>query len=160
MCVYFRYQFIHWYKFENDEVMGILYCTCTVLCNIFEYVYNGQIAKRRTSPVFAFNMQTQTDALLDPMVSERHVCIKVTSTGHLSSSHGSSSGSASGYISQGCRFTSHCGQEFFIFHCRFRRDLCRSTEPIQMKSSMSFIRGNRCIEGMIIWKKNFGDTTS
>ena len=37
----------------NDGVECILSCTCTVLCNILEYIY---IAKRCTSPVFAFNV--------------------------------------------------------------------------------------------------------
>ena len=46
------------------------------------------------------------------------------------------------YISQGCWSESHCGQEFFHFvFCRFRCAPDRSTGPIQMKSSMTFIRG-------------------
>ena len=48
------------YTFENDEIDCILYCTCTVLCYILEYIYIGQIANRFTSPVFAFNMQNAT----------------------------------------------------------------------------------------------------
>ena len=55
--MYFRYQCIHWYKYENDEVESILPRKCTVLCYILEYIYIVQIEKRRTSPVFAFNMQ-------------------------------------------------------------------------------------------------------
>ena len=55
--MYFRYQFIHWYKFDNDEVERILSCKCTVLCYILEYCYIGQITKRLISPVFVFNMQ-------------------------------------------------------------------------------------------------------
>ena len=51
------YTFVHWYKFENDEVERILSCKCTDLCYILEYIYIGQIKKRRRSPVFAFNMQ-------------------------------------------------------------------------------------------------------
>ena len=45
--------------------------------------------------------------------------------------------------SQGCEFESHSGQDFF-FHfvfCRFRRAPDRSTGPMQMKSSMTSIRG-------------------
>ena len=48
---------IHWYKFENDEEERILSCTWTVLCYILQYIYIGQIAKRRTRPVFAVNVQ-------------------------------------------------------------------------------------------------------
>ena len=51
----FRYQCIHLYNFEDVE--RILSCTCTVLCYILEYIYMMQIAKIRTSHVFAFNMQ-------------------------------------------------------------------------------------------------------
>ena len=52
------YTCIHRYKFENNEVGRILSCECIVLCYILEYSYIVQkIAKRRTSPVFAFNMQ-------------------------------------------------------------------------------------------------------
>ena len=53
---YFRYKCIHWYKFEND-VDRILSCKYTGLSYILEYIYMMQIAKRRTSSVFAFNMQ-------------------------------------------------------------------------------------------------------
>ena len=55
--MYFRYQCKHWYKFENNEMERILSCKCCVLCYILEYSYIVQIAKRRTRPVFAFNMQ-------------------------------------------------------------------------------------------------------
>ena len=55
--MYFRYQYVHWYKLENGGVERILSCKCTVLCFILEYSYIVQIAKKRTSPVFAFNMQ-------------------------------------------------------------------------------------------------------
>ena len=34
-----------------------------------------------------------------------------------------------------------------------------SAEPIEMNSSMICIRGNRCIERMVIWKK-YGNTTT
>ena len=54
--MYFGYQCIHWYKFKND-VERILSFKCTVLCYTFEYICMIQIAQRRTSPVFAFNMQ-------------------------------------------------------------------------------------------------------
>ena len=57
--MYFRYQCIHRYNFENNEVGCILSCESTVLCYILEYsyTYSTKIAKRRTSHVFAFNMQ-------------------------------------------------------------------------------------------------------
>ena len=55
--MYSQHQFIPCYKYENDEVERNLSCKCTVLCNILEYIYNVQIAKRRISTVFAFNMQ-------------------------------------------------------------------------------------------------------
>ena len=45
------------YTFENDEVERIWSCKCTALCYILEYIYIIQIAKRRTSPVFAYNMK-------------------------------------------------------------------------------------------------------
>ena len=56
--MYFLYQCIRWFKFENDEVEHILSCKCSVLCYILEYSYIVQIVKRRTSHVvFFFNMQ-------------------------------------------------------------------------------------------------------
>ena len=43
---------------------------------------------------------------------------------------------------QSCGFESHYGQEFFHFvFCRFRRAPGRSTGPMQIKSSMTSIRG-------------------
>ena len=50
-------------------------------------------------------------------------------------------------------FESFCGQDFFLF-CNFRlfRAAGSSTGPIQMKSGMTFIRGNGCIERV---KDNF-----
>ena len=51
------YTFIHWYRFENNEVERILSCKCTVLCYIFEYSYYVQRAKRCKSSVFAFHLQ-------------------------------------------------------------------------------------------------------
>ena len=51
------YTCIHSYKFENNEVERVLSCKCTVLCYILEYSYIVQLGKRRTCPVFAFNMQ-------------------------------------------------------------------------------------------------------
>ena len=55
--MYVPYQCIHSYKYKNDEVDRNLSCKCTALCYTLEYIYIVQIAKRRTSPVFAFNMQ-------------------------------------------------------------------------------------------------------
>ena len=52
-----RYKCIHLYKFENDEIERILSCKCTVLCYTLEDSYIVQIAKRRTTPLFAFKMQ-------------------------------------------------------------------------------------------------------
>ena len=76
--MYFRYQYIHWYiKFENDEVERILSCSCTVLYYILEYIYIGQIAKRSTSPMFAFNMQNPTK---HSRSFERKLAAKVYST--------------------------------------------------------------------------------
>ena len=67
--MYLRYQRTYWYKFENGEVERILYINFTVLCSILEYSYIVQIAKRRTRPVFAFNMQkqNQSNILPDPV---------------------------------------------------------------------------------------------
>ena len=48
---------LHCYKYENNEVECKLSCKCTILCYILEYICVVQIAKRRVSPVFAFNMQ-------------------------------------------------------------------------------------------------------
>ena len=49
------------YKYENDDkdrnLHYFLSCKYTVLCYIFAYIYIVQIAKRRTSPVLAFNME-------------------------------------------------------------------------------------------------------
>ena len=54
--MYFLYQCIHWFKFENDEAERIVSCKCTVLCYILEHSYIVQIhvVKRRTSHMFAF----------------------------------------------------------------------------------------------------------
>ena len=45
---------------ENDEVWRTLSRTCSVLRLILEYFYIGQIAKRRISLAFAFNLQNTT----------------------------------------------------------------------------------------------------
>ena len=63
--MYFRYQCILWYKFENDEVERILSCKCTVLGYILEYIYIIQIAKGCRSHVFAFNVQPRPNILPD-----------------------------------------------------------------------------------------------
>ena len=55
--MYSQHQCIPCNKYENDEVERNLSCKFTVLCNILEYIYIVQIAKRRISPVLAFNMQ-------------------------------------------------------------------------------------------------------
>ena len=47
------------------------------------------------------------------------------------------------YESKGCWSESHSGQELFILYLCFPRVHASSTEPIQMKSSIVFIRGNR-----------------
>ena len=87
------------------------------------------------------------------LLSEVHVCLKVILIFHESPI--SSVGRASSYKSQGCGFESHGEQEFFHFvYGHFRRAPGRSACPIQMKSSITFIRRNRCIERMIILKKN------
>ena len=54
--MYFRYQCIHWFKFENDESERILTCKWTVLWSTLEYMYIVQIAKKHTSPLLASNM--------------------------------------------------------------------------------------------------------
>ena len=61
--------YIHCYKYENEEVECYLSRKCTVLCYILEYIYMYivQIAKRRISPLFAFNMQ----------ISDRVECLVV-----------------------------------------------------------------------------------
>ena len=64
----------------------------------------------------------------------------------------SSVGRASYYESKRCGFESHCGREFF--HFVFFRFSCCLTEPIRMKSSMTFTRGKGCI---IIKKANIGE---
>ena len=46
-------------KFANDGSVSYFVLKMTVLCYRLEYSYIVQIAKGRTSPVFAFNMQTQ-----------------------------------------------------------------------------------------------------
>ena len=43
---------------------------------------------------------------------------------------------------------------FILFRFPSAPRACRSTGPIKMKSSMPFIRGNRCMEGMVIRKTN------
>ena len=63
----------------------------------------------------------------------------------------SSRSKGSDYESQGCGLEFHCGQEFFILYFFYVHVIgpCaprRSTDPILMKSSMTFIRGNRSIE--------------
>ena len=55
--MYSQYQHVPCYKYENDDIERNLSCKCTVLCYILEYIYIVQIAKRRISPVLAFNMQ-------------------------------------------------------------------------------------------------------
>ena len=64
--MYFQYQHLPSYKYENDHIERDLSCKCTVLCYISEYIYIVQIAKRRISHVLAFNMQIpdQVDCLV------------------------------------------------------------------------------------------------
>ena len=47
---------MNWYIIDYYEEERILSTKCTVLCYLLEYIYIVQIATRRTSPVFAFNM--------------------------------------------------------------------------------------------------------
>ena len=75
-------------------------------------------------------------------VEEVHVCIKVALKEELSSIPASSVSTGSDYEYQGCDAPR------------------RSTEPIRMKSSMTFIRSNRRIERIIIWKENGGGTST
>ena len=56
---------IHYYEYENDKGQRILSGKCTVLWYILEYINIVQIAKRHTSPVLAFNMQTRPNILPD-----------------------------------------------------------------------------------------------
>ena len=65
--MYLRYQCtrILWYKLENDEVWGMCLVNvlvCVTYWNISTclYLYILQIAKRRASPVFVFNMLNTT----------------------------------------------------------------------------------------------------
>ena len=57
--MFFQYQCIHSYKYENDEEERNLSSKCTVFCYRLEYIYIVQIAKRRISPLLAFNMLIQ-----------------------------------------------------------------------------------------------------
>ena len=83
------------YMFGNDEVERILSCKWSVLCNILEYSYIVQIAKRRTSHVFAFNMQNtgilpdlefacwkQTHDLCVPLLFVQYIYIQICNTNH------------------------------------------------------------------------------
>ena len=63
--MYFLYECKHWYKFENDGVERMLSYTSKVVRYILGYMYIGQIAKRRTNSLFAFNMTTRPHTLPD-----------------------------------------------------------------------------------------------
>ena len=63
-------------------------------------------------------------------------------------------GRASSYKSQDEGSSPSVAKTFHIVCCRSRRAPGSSTGLIQMKSSMTFVRANRFIERMIIWKKN------
>ena len=49
------------YKIGNDKLERNLSGTCTILSNILENIFILPIAKRRTRPVFAFNLQNKTE---------------------------------------------------------------------------------------------------
>ena len=86
---------------------------------------------------------------------EKDLYLKTALKGELSLGPANLVGRSSDYNSQGYGFEYHCGQEFFdsVFF-RIRHASRSSTEPIQMESSMTFIRGYRYIEEMIIWGEN------
>ena len=69
--------YIHWYKFENNELERLWSCKRTVLFYILEYSYIVQIAKRRTCPVFAFNMQIpdQVESLIVFCMLKANTCL-------------------------------------------------------------------------------------
>ena len=50
---------------RHDKVERILSCIFTAMCYMLKYIYIGRIAKRRGSPVFAFNVQTRPNTLPD-----------------------------------------------------------------------------------------------
>ena len=49
---------------------------------------------------------------------------------------------------------------FYFVFVRFPRAHGKSTKLVQMKSSMTFIRGDKYKERMVIWKKNGGGNSS
>ena len=68
--------------FENDEVERSLSCTYTVLCYIFEYIYIGLMARRRTSPVGFFSAyKTQAKTLPDLVECLVVFCMLKANTG-------------------------------------------------------------------------------
>ena len=48
--MYFRYQCIHWYKFDDDERKRILFYACTIFCYIVKLIFNWSIAKKTQKP--------------------------------------------------------------------------------------------------------------
>ena len=83
------------------------------------------------------------------LISEVHVYTKVTLKGELPSSPTSSFCRASGYESQGCRFESKYGKDFFItFSLSKLSSQVDYAHTNEIKHD--FIRGNRCIQRMII----------
>ena len=107
------------------------------------YIYIVQIAKRRTCPVFDFNMQTRPSILPDLVFA----CWKQTKKLR--------------FKSRGCGFESHCRQEFFILlfvacHALMAGQLV----PYKWNQAWRSSKVYRCIERMIIWKKSGGSTSS
>ena len=80
--MFFQYQCIHWYKFENDEMERILSWKCTVLCYILEYSYIELIAKRSTTPVFAFNMHILLDLVFAFWKQTQDLCVSLLFVRH------------------------------------------------------------------------------
>ena len=154
---YFRKpEVVNWYERFDKKFLGwnisVVHCYESHLqpylpwqCYLVDGFWN-QDYLIRCYPSFKKCLQYSTLVLV--LHIQGFIGYKVTLKGELSSSPTSPVVKASDYKSQGFEFEFLSGQGFFILYFFFCFPCVprRSTEPIQMKSSMTFIRGKRCID--------------
>ena len=128
--------------FSRQGYESITFCLTLIdLSQSLCYLYNIDIFQYVTQ-----NSTWTRQNTIYCIIFEVDVGLKVTLIGQLHQSPGCSVGTASGYKFQGVGSIPAFGSDFYFVFCCSRRAPGRSTGPIQMVSSMTFIRGNRCRE--------------
>ena len=136
------------YSFYYKTKLHLYFVTFLLPFSIFQYVTQCSTLTRKihssSSSVYLIPIYT--------LLAEVHAWIKVTIKGKLSSML-----SRLKDLSTKLKGVGSSTIFLFVFF-RFSRPW--QVDWVQIKSYMTFIRGNRCIERTIIWKKYGGDTSS